>query len=113
MKKKFVKKSKFKPKSKPKIKSTIKTKTKPKPKIKLKKLKESKGMPEAETNGEQDSPRTEKYTSSSAIRNETAPENQEISFNAIKNYPIERRYILLKPISNSVKDTFRRILGRR
>jgi|YNPNPStandDraft_1061719.scaffolds.fasta_scaffold113773_3 hypothetical protein len=43
---------------------------------------------------------------------EAGSEN-ELSFNIVKNYPTERRYILLKPISNSLADTFKRILGKR
>ncbi len=37
----------------------------------------------------------------------------ELSFNIVKNYPTERRYILLKPISNSFAETLKRVLGKR
>jgi len=40
-------------------------------------------------------------------------EETELSFNIVRNYPTERKFILLKPISSSFRDTLNRIFGRR
>ena len=39
-------------------------------------------------------------------------EEDNMTFNIIRNYPTERRYLMLKEISNSFMDNLRRILGK-
>ena len=39
-------------------------------------------------------------------------ESDEITFNIVKNYPTERRYIRLKELSSSFMDNFKRVFGR-
>ena len=36
----------------------------------------------------------------------------DLTFNMVKNYPTERRYIRLKEISSSFMDNLKRIFGR-
>ena len=39
-------------------------------------------------------------------------EPDEITFNIVKNYPTERRYLRLKELSSSFMDNFKRVFGR-
>ncbi len=39
-------------------------------------------------------------------------DENNLSFDMVKNHPTERRYILLKPISSSFMDSLKRVLGR-
>ncbi len=39
-------------------------------------------------------------------------ENQ-MSFNIVKNHPTERKYIIVKPLGNTLGDALRRLLLRR
>ncbi len=40
-------------------------------------------------------------------------EEEKMSFNIVKNYPTERKYILVKPFGSTLRDTLRRLLLRR
>ena len=39
-------------------------------------------------------------------------EKEELTFNMVKNYPTERRYVRLKEMSSSFMDNLKRIIGR-
>ncbi len=40
-------------------------------------------------------------------------DEEKMTFDMVRNYPTERRFIRLKPISNSIKDTLKRLLSGR
>jgi len=40
-------------------------------------------------------------------------EEQDMNFNIAKNYPTERKYIIIKPLGNTFRDTLARLLLRR